>query len=140
MGLGARDGDEERHVGTLKATVEAIYAGIKATELAVSQEFGLTPFLPEQIHFVHSQELLSRYPELDAKGRERAIAKELGAVFLIGIGGKLSDGKRHDVRAPDYDDWSTEVSERLCRTERRYPGVEPGAGGCVRDLLDGDPR
>lgn len=104
-------GDEERHVGTLKATVEAIYAGIKATELAVSQEFGLTPFLPEQIHFVHSQELLSRYPELDAKGRERAIAKELGAVFLIGIGGKLADGKRHDVRAPDYDDWSTEVSE-----------------------------
>ena len=49
----------------------------------------------------------SRYPDLDAKGRERAIAKELGAVFLIGIGGKLSDGKRHDVRAPDYDDWST---------------------------------
>ncbi len=44
---------------------------------------------------------------MDAKGRERAIAKELGAVFLIGIGGKLSDGKRHDVRAPDYDDWST---------------------------------
>ncbi len=104
-------GDEERHVGTLKATVEAIYAGIKATELAVSQEFGLKPFLPEQIHFVHSQELLSRYPDLDAKGRERAIAKELGAVFLIGIGGKLSNGKRHDVRAPDYDDWSTEVSE-----------------------------
>ncbi len=55
MGLGARDGDEERHVGTLKATVEAIYAGIKATELAVSREFGLTPFLPEQIHFVHSR-------------------------------------------------------------------------------------
>ncbi|CDK79637.1 Aspartate--ammonia ligase [Klebsiella pneumoniae IS22] len=68
-------GDEERHVGTLKATVEAIYAGIKATELAVSQEFGLTPFLPEQIHFVHSQELLSRYPELDAKGRERLLPK-----------------------------------------------------------------
>jgi len=101
----------ERHTGTLKATVEAIYAGIKATELAVSQEFGLTPFLPEQIHFIHSQELLSRYPGLDAKGRERAIAKELGAVFLIGIGGKLSDGKRHDVRAPDYDDWSSPSAE-----------------------------
>ena len=76
-----------------------------------TKERGGTPFLPEQIHFVHSQELLSRYPDLDAKGRERAIAKELGAVFLIGIGGKLSNGKRHDVRAPDYDDWSTEVSE-----------------------------
>ncbi|MCL7680564.1 asparagine synthetase A, partial [Klebsiella pneumoniae] len=59
------------------------------------------------IHFVHSETLQRRFPELDAKGRERAIAKELGAVFLIGIGGKLADGKRHDVRAPDYDDWTT---------------------------------
>lgn len=97
----------ERHTATLRATVEAIYAGIKATEAAVSKEFGLTPFLPEQIHFVHSEELLSRYPGLDAKGRERAITKDLGAVFLMGIGGKLSNGQRHDVRAPDYDDWST---------------------------------
>lgn len=85
-------GDGERQFSTLKSTVEAIWAGIKATEAAVSKEFGLAPFLPEQIHFVHSQELLSRYPGLDAKGRERAIAKELGAVFLVGIGGKLSDG------------------------------------------------
>ena len=100
-------GDGERHTGTLKATVEAIWAGIKATETAAAAEFGLTPFLPETIHFVHSQALLTRFPGLDAKGRERAIAKELGAVFLIGIGGKLSDGARHDVRAPDYDDWST---------------------------------
>ncbi|WP_137576561.1 aspartate--ammonia ligase, partial [Escherichia coli] len=95
-------GDGERQFSTLKSTVEAIWEGIKATEAAVSEEFGLAPFLPDQIHFVHSQELLSRYPELDAKGRERAIAKDLGAVFLVGIGGKLSDGHRHDVRAPDY--------------------------------------
>jgi len=100
-------GDGERHTGTLKATVEAIWAGIRATEKAAAAEFGLMPFLPEQIHFVHSQTLLTRFPGLDARGRERAIAKELGAVFLIGIGGKLSDGARHDVRAPDYDDWST---------------------------------
>ena len=100
-------GEGERHTGTLRSTVEAIYAGIKATEAAMSKEFGLTPFLPEQIHFVHSEELLSRYPGLDAKGREQAITKDLGAVFLMGIGGKLSNGQRHDVRAPDYDDWST---------------------------------
>lgn len=100
-------GDGQRNTSTLKATVESIWAGIKATEMAAAEEFGLTPFLPETIHFVHSQELLTRFPDLDAKGRERAIAKELGAVFLIGIGGKLSDGVRHDVRAPDYDDWST---------------------------------
>ncbi len=67
----------------------------------------MAPFLPDQIHFVHSQELLSRYPDLDAKGRERADPERSGAVFLVGIGGKLSDGHRHDVRAPDYDDWST---------------------------------
>lgn len=106
-------GDGERHLGTLESTVKAIWAGIKETEAAVSKEFGLAPFLPEQIHFVHSQTLLSRYPDLDAKGRERAIAKELGAVFLIGIGGKLSDGHRHDVRAPDYDDWSTQAESGL---------------------------
>lgn len=106
-------GDGERHTRTLKATVEAIYAGIKETEAAVSKEFGLTPFLPETIQFVHSQELLTRFPDLDAKGRERAIAKELGAVFLIGIGGKLSHGQRHDVRAPDYDDWSSEGESGL---------------------------
>ncbi|WPU23062.1 aspartate--ammonia ligase [Cedecea neteri] len=100
-------GDGERHTGTLKQTVESIWAAIKATEAEVSERFGLAASLPEKIHFVHSETLLQRFPGLDAKGRERAIAKELGAVFLIGIGGKLSDGKRHDVRAPDYDDWST---------------------------------
>lgn len=100
-------GDGERHLGTLKQTVETIWAAIKATEAAVSEQFGLKATLPEQIHFVHSETLQSRFPELDAKGRERAITKELGAVFLIGIGGKLGDGKRHDVRAPDYDDWTT---------------------------------
>ncbi|EOY5423629.1 aspartate--ammonia ligase [Cronobacter dublinensis] len=100
-------GDGERHLGTLKQTVESIWSAIKATELAAAERFGLTPFLPQTIHFVHSETLQRRFPALDAKGRERAIAKELGAVFLIGIGGKLGDGKRHDVRAPDYDDWTT---------------------------------
>lgn len=100
-------GDGERHLGTLKQTVESIWSAIKETELAAAEHFGLTPFLPDAIHFVHSETLQRRFPELDAKGRERAIAKELGAVFLIGIGGKLADGKRHDVRAPDYDDWTT---------------------------------
>ncbi|EOC0419099.1 aspartate--ammonia ligase [Cronobacter sakazakii] len=100
-------GDGERHLGTLKQTVESIWSAIKETELAAAERFGLTPFLPDTIHFVHSETLQRRFPELDAKGRERAIAKELGAVFLIGIGGKLADGKRHDVRAPDYDDWTT---------------------------------
>ncbi|KLN97384.1 aspartate--ammonia ligase [Moellerella wisconsensis] len=100
--------DEERSLPYLKQTVGKIYQAIKETEQAVSKEFGLAPFLPDQIHFVHSEELLQRFPDLDAKGRERAIAKELGAVFLIGIGAQLSDGQYHDVRAPDYDDWTTQ--------------------------------
>lgn len=103
--------DEERTLPYLKQTVGKIYQAIKQTEAAISTEFGLAPFLPDQIHFIHSEELLQRYPDLDAKGREREIAKELGAVFLIGIGGKLSNGESHDVRAPDYDDWTTENEE-----------------------------
>ncbi|GAB1439502.1 aspartate--ammonia ligase [Providencia sp.] len=106
--------DEERTLPYLKQTVGKIYKAIKETEAAVSKEFGLAPFLPEQIHFIHSEELLQRYPDLDAKGRERAIAKELGAVFLIGIGGKLSSGESHDVRAPDYDDWTTKNEDGFC--------------------------
>ncbi|UEQ27528.1 aspartate--ammonia ligase [Proteus mirabilis] len=98
---------EERTLPYLKQTVDKIYQAIKETEKAVSDEFGLTPFLPDQIQFIHTEELLRRYPDLDAKGREKAIAKEYGAVFLIGIGGKLSSGEAHDVRAPDYDDWTT---------------------------------
>jgi len=118
-------GDGERHLGTLHKTVESIWAAIKATEAEVTKQTGLTPFLPENIHFVHSETLQQRYPELDAKGRERAIAKELGAVFLIGIGGALGDGKRHDVRAPDYDDWST--------------GTESGFAGLNGDILVWNP-
>ena len=59
---------------------------------------------------------MKRYPDLSGKERENAICKEYGAVFLIGIGGKLSDGKPHDGRAPDYDDWTTE-------SENGYKGL-----------------
>ncbi|MBE8597570.1 aspartate--ammonia ligase [Xenorhabdus sp. BG5] len=100
-------GEGQRSLDYLKQTVGKIYEAIKETQQAVSKEFGLAPFLPDQIHFIHSEELLKRYPDLDAKGREREAAKEFGAIFLMGIGGKLSDEQSHDVRAPDYDDWTT---------------------------------
>ncbi|BET95105.1 aspartate--ammonia ligase [Xenorhabdus taiwanensis] len=100
-------GEGQRSLDYLKQTVGKIYEAIKETQQAVSKEFGLAPFLPDQIHFIHSEELLKRYPDLDAKGREREAAKEFGAIFLMGIGGKLSDDQAHDVRAPDYDDWTT---------------------------------
>lgn len=97
----------QRTLAYLEKTVKEIYQAVKATEKAVSEQYGLTPFLPETITFVDSESVLQRYPNLTDKERERAIAKEYGAVFLIGIGHKLSNNKPHDNRAPDYDDWST---------------------------------
>ncbi|OTQ28966.1 aspartate--ammonia ligase [Gilliamella apicola] len=99
---------EDRNLTYLKQTVEKIYSAIKATEKAVSEKFHLSRFLPESITFMDSEQLLKRYPNLSPKERENAITKELGAVFLIGIGGKLANNEKHDVRAPDYDDWSSD--------------------------------
>ncbi|MBQ4801183.1 aspartate--ammonia ligase [Pseudoalteromonas sp. MMG006] len=99
----------ERTLSTLQGTVKAIYKGLKQTEQFVSENFAIAPFLPSDITFVHSEDLRKMYPDFSAKQREKAIAQEYGAVFLIGIGGALADGKIHDVRAPDYDDWSTET-------------------------------
>ncbi|MGL5008160.1 MAG: aspartate--ammonia ligase [Plesiomonas sp.] len=104
---------EDRTPAYLQQTVQHIYRAIKQTERAVCAEYGLTPFLPAEIQFIHSEQLLQRYPQLSAKERERAIAKEWGAVFLIGIGGALSNGEAHDCRAPDYDDWSSAGVEGL---------------------------
>eukprot|EP00796_Vickermania_ingenoplastis_P012872 gene12872-8751_t len=98
---------EDRNIEFLKSIVQKIYAAIKATEKAIADKFKLTPFLPDTIAFLHTEELLQKFPNLSPNEREKAIAKELGAVFLIGIGGALSNGKYHDVRAPDYDDWSS---------------------------------
>ena len=67
----------------------------------------IKPFLPEKIHFIHADELLKMYPDKTPKEREDAICEAYGAVFVIGIGGALSNGEKHDGRAPDYDDWST---------------------------------
>ncbi|MGN0222032.1 MAG: aspartate--ammonia ligase [Prevotella sp.] len=99
---------EQRTLAYLKDTVQRIYAAIRRTEYLTCETYSqIKPFLPEKISFVHSEELLQMYPGMSAKEREDAICKERGAVFVIGIGGKLSDGKKHDGRAPDYDDWST---------------------------------
>ncbi|OCG13644.1 aspartate--ammonia ligase [Gilliamella sp. wkB292] len=99
---------KDRTLTYLKQTVEKIYSAIKATEKAVSEKYHLSRFLPESITFMDSEQLLKRYPNLSPKERENAITKELGAVFLIGIGGYLSNNEKHDARAPDYDDWSSD--------------------------------
>ncbi len=99
---------KDRNLGFLKQVVNRIYNSLLRTEFYVSEVFSeVHSFLPEKISFIHAEELLQKYPNLDAKGRENAYVKEHGAAFIIGIGGKQSDGEKHDGRAPDYDDWST---------------------------------
>ena len=99
---------EDRTVRFLKDIVERIYAAIRRTEYLVCETYPqLKPFLPEKIHFIHSEELLRMYPDKTPKEREDATCEAYGAVFIIGIGGKLSNGEKHDGRAADYDDWST---------------------------------
>jgi len=102
----------ERSLDFLKGTVRTLYSAIKETESQLDKLYSLKAFLPETITFIHSQQLLEKYPELSSKERERAAVKEFGAVFLIGIGGLLSDGEIHDVRAPDYDDWSSATCDK----------------------------
>ena len=105
---------EQRTVSYLKRIVRKIYSAILRTEFYICETYPqLTPFLPEDIHFIHAEELRQKYPDLTPKQREDAICKEYGAVFIIGIGCKLGDGKVHDMRAPDYDDYSTMAENGL---------------------------
>lgn len=99
---------EQRTLDFLMKTVRRIYEAIKVTENKLYVEFPqIEPMLPEEIFFIHSQQLLRMYPDLSPKEREDAVVKEHKAVFIIGIGGLLSDGNPHDGRAADYDDWSS---------------------------------
>lgn len=99
---------EERNIEFLKHIVKNIYLVMKRTEFYIHAHYTeIKPMLPEEITFIHSLELEKRYPDLSPQNREDAICKEYGAVFVIGIGAALSDGKPHDGRAPDYDDWIT---------------------------------
>lgn len=102
---------DERNIDFLKLVVEKIYDALKSTEKMVCEKYPqiTESFLPEKIYFVHSETLQERFPDLSPKQREDAICKEMGAVFVIGIGAELADGKPHDARATDYDDWSTET-------------------------------
>lgn len=98
----------QRNLGFLKDIVRRIYSAIRRTEFLVCERYPeIKPFLPDEIQFIESEELLQMYPDKSAKEREDLIARKYGAVFIIGIGGKLSNGEPHDGRAPDYDDWTT---------------------------------
>lgn len=103
---------EDRNLEYLKETVRNIYRVIKECESLIYAEFPhITPTLPDEITFIHTEELLQQYPHLTPKEREAESARRYGAIFLMGIGQQLSDGTRHDGRAPDYDDWTTPNSD-----------------------------
>lgn len=97
---------EERNMDTLIHVVRTIYSVLRKTEkyMAVQYDY-IEEILPKEICFVTTQELVDMYPDLTPKEREYKIVKEKGAVFLMQVGKMLSNGERHDGRAPDYDDW-----------------------------------
>ncbi len=120
---------EQRNLDFLKSIVGKIYEALRETEKKVYSLYPhITPVLPEKITFIQSEDLLKEYPMLSVKEREREAAKKYGAIFIIGIGSKLSNGEKHDGRAPDYDDWTTE-------SENGYKGLN---GDIIlwNDILD----
>ncbi len=99
---------DDRTLEFLEQVVTRIYAVLRATELHVAALFpNLKPLLPESITFIHANEMARLWPELSPTERENRVTAQHGAVFVIGIGAELDDGKPHDGRAPDYDDWIT---------------------------------
>ena len=106
--------DEDRNLDYLKSTVRTIWGIITGAQRHVERLFPALrdprfPPLPEEIHFLHAEELLDQYPDLPRKQRETAILQKHPAVFIIGIGWPLRDGHPHEMRAADYDDWVSEV-------------------------------
>jgi aspartate--ammonia ligase len=104
---------EDRNTGTLKDIVRTIYRVVRETERLVCERYTVLggPVLPEDVHFVHSEDLETAYPDMTPKEREQQITREKGAVFVIGLGWPLRNGCPHDARAADYDDWSSETGE-----------------------------
>ncbi|MCL2650775.1 MAG: aspartate--ammonia ligase [Candidatus Azobacteroides sp.] len=102
----------DRNLDFLKSIVRKIYGALLNTEKTVCETYPqIKPILSKEITFIHTEDLQAKYPHLTPKEREFEAVKEYGSVFLIGIGSELADGKIHDGRSPDYDDWSTPTKE-----------------------------
>lgn len=106
--------EDQRNLDYLKYIVNKIYASLIRTEFHICETYlDIQPELPDEITFIHTEELEARYPELTPFERESEEAKKHGAIFVIGIGGELPGGGIHDGRAPDYDDWSTPTGKGM---------------------------
>lgn len=108
---------EDRNLDYLKNTVRKIWKVLKGAENLLFEHFpklntGDYPPLPDELHFIHAEEILDMFPDLPRKERETAILQKWPAVFIIGIGWPLEDGYPHEMRAADYDDWVTPTIEK----------------------------
>jgi len=115
----------ERNLDYLKGTVSRIWKVIKGAENFVHEHLPKLdddryPNLPDNLHFIHAEEILERYPDLPRKQRETEILQDYPAVFIIGIGWVLEDGYPHEMRAADYDDW---VTETITKNGKTYHGL-----------------
>jgi aspartate--ammonia ligase len=112
---------DQRSLDYLKDTVRKIWKVLKGAETHVQKLFpqlktNKYPSLPDELKFLHAEEILDMYPDLPRKQRETAVLQKYPAVFIIGIGWVLKDGYPHEMRAADYDDWVTETKSDDGRT------------------------
>jgi aspartate--ammonia ligase len=104
---------QDRTLDYLAATVRSIWKALREAEALLHEHYPVLgeayPPLPAELAFIHAEDILAAYPDLPRKQRETAILQEHPAVFIYGIGWPLADGLPHELRAADYDDWSTET-------------------------------
>jgi len=117
--------DDQRNLNYLTETVKSIWKVIKGAELYAQEMFPQLidpryPSLPDELTFLHAEEILEMYPDLPRKQRETKLIQEYPAVFIYGIGWPLADGYPHEMRAADYDDW---VSETVSKDGRPMHGL-----------------
>jgi len=107
--------EEQRNLGFLREVVQKLWKVLKGAETHVQELFPQLktdkyPNLPDELTFIHAEDILNKFPDLPRKQRETDIVREYPAIFIIGIGWVLDDGYPHEMRAADYDDWITETT------------------------------
>jgi aspartate--ammonia ligase len=109
--------EDQRNLDFLKDTVRKIWKVIKGAEVYIQDMFpklktNKYPNLPDELVFLHAEEILAMYPDLPRKQRETLVVQKYPAIFIIGIGWVLQDGYPHEMRAADYDDWVTPTKSK----------------------------